>query len=95
MVTDDGWKLRHVGVNDTCQLYYLPDDYREENDLAGQYPDKVAELRAKLVEACEGDLANGHIGAHRPPYENERVQDFISRQFSPQEAIRLAKAAQS
>jgi len=95
LVTDDGWKLRHVRVNDTCQLYYLPDDYREENDLAARYPDKVAELRAKLVEACEGDLTNGHISAHRPPYANEAVQDFISRQFSPREAIRRAREGQA
>ena len=91
LVTDDGWKLRHIGVNDTCQLYFLPDDYREENDLADTYPDRVVELRAKLVDECEGDLANGHIGAHRPPYANEAVQDFISRPFTPEEAIRKAR----
>ena len=33
------------------ELYYLPDDISEQNDLAGQYPEKVAELR---------DLAQSH-----------------------------------
>lgn len=92
LVTDDGWKLRHVRVNDTFQLYYLPDDYREEHDLAGDRPDKVAELKANLTEACEGDLTNGHIVAHRVPYANDHVRDFVSREFSSTAAIRMAKA---
>ncbi len=31
-------------------LYNIADDIKEANDLAGTYPEKVSELRAKLVE---------------------------------------------
>jgi arylsulfatase A-like enzyme len=46
------------------QLYYLPDDYREANDLADEEPDKLHELRALLLKACDGNLANGTPQAH-------------------------------
>ena len=34
LVSNDGWKLRYFGPKELYQLYYLPDDYREANDLA-------------------------------------------------------------
>ena len=46
------------------QLYYLPDDYREERDLAADQPDKLHELRALLLKECDGNLANGTPQAH-------------------------------
>lgn len=51
----DGWKLVRLNMSKpekiVEELYYLPDDISEQNDLAGQYPEKVAELR---------DLAQSH-----------------------------------
>ena len=52
------------------QLYYLPDDPREERDLAGQRPDKLRELAARLLKACDGNFLNGtpqmHFAAFLP-----------------------------
>lgn len=59
LVSYDGWKLRYYLQKDIFQLYYLPDDYREENDLADQYPGKVKNLKATLLRECDGDWKNG------------------------------------
>ncbi|WP_430810745.1 MULTISPECIES: arylsulfatase [unclassified Carboxylicivirga] len=61
IITKDGWKLRNLYSKNIFQLYYLPDDYREENDLADQYPEKVEKLKAILIKECNGDLANGRF----------------------------------
>ncbi len=59
LVTKDGWKLRYYSQKDVFQLYYLPDDYREENDLSELNQDKVEKLKTILLEECEGDWING------------------------------------
>lgn len=59
LVTNDGWKLRTFIEKDVFQLYYLPNDYREENNLADQYPQKVKELKKILLKECQGDFTNG------------------------------------
>ncbi len=59
LVTQDGWKLRYYGSKDLYQLYYLPDDYREENDIADKHSEKVAQLSEELIKACNGDIING------------------------------------
>ncbi len=61
LVTNDGWKLRHYAPEDLFQLYYLPDDYREEKDLLEDNYDKFLELKEKLLKACNGDLKNGYF----------------------------------
>ncbi|REE00150.1 arylsulfatase [Marinoscillum furvescens] len=61
LVTNDGWKLRYFIQQDLFQLYYLPEDYKEENDLIADHEEKYIALKAKLIEACGGDLANGHF----------------------------------
>ena len=61
LVTNDGWKLRYYVPEDLFQLYYLPDDYREENDLIEENHDKFLELKDKLMQACNGDLKNGYF----------------------------------
>lgn len=48
IVTNDGWKLRLHEKANIYQLYHLPDDYREENELSHQYPEKAEELKALL-----------------------------------------------
>ena len=59
IVTSEGWKLRYHLKADVFQLYYLPDDYREEKVLNDQHPDKVDALKEMLLEACDGDFKNG------------------------------------
>lgn len=60
LVMADGWKLRYVTMNESFQLYYLPDDYREDKDLAAEQPDRVERMRDILVRECDGDLKYGH-----------------------------------
>jgi len=59
LITNEGWKLRSFLAKDIFELYYLPDDYHEENDLSGEYPAMLNELKIKLLEACDGDFNNG------------------------------------
>ncbi len=61
IVTNDGWKLRYFKPKDIFQLYYLPDDYREENNLIAQHNSKFLELKETLLKACNGDLDNGYF----------------------------------
>ena len=39
------------------QLYYLPDDYTEANNLAEQHPGKLEILKEKLLKECKGEVA--------------------------------------
>ncbi|MFV0607059.1 MAG: sulfatase-like hydrolase/transferase [Niabella sp.] len=59
LVRSDGWKLRYFASKQLYQLYYLPNDYKEANDMSAQYPAKVAEMKAILLEKCDGDIKNG------------------------------------
>lgn len=59
LVTGDGWKLRYFAPKNIFQLYYLPEDYKEEKDLSHKYPEKVEALKLELIEKCDGDLKNG------------------------------------
>jgi arylsulfatase len=50
--------LRHFGPgwepdDDPVELYYLPDDFSQANDLADQHPEKVEELRKLFWEEAE------------------------------------------
>jgi arylsulfatase A-like enzyme len=64
IVTNDGWKLRYFGPQKLYQLYFLPDDYREEKDLLDKHPEKVEKLKKKLIKACNGDINNGWFTYH-------------------------------
>lgn len=70
LVTADGWKLRYVAMNDTFQLYYLPNDYREERDLSRGNPGLVYKLQSLLLAECDGDLRNGHAQIQQVTYPN-------------------------
>ncbi|ANW95361.1 sulfatase [Wenyingzhuangia fucanilytica] len=59
IITNDGWKLRTHLPKNAFELFYLPDDYREEKDLSQQYPEKVKVLKKEMTKACAGDLENG------------------------------------
>ena len=68
LVTSDGWKLRYINKTDSFQLYCLPEDYREENDISADYPDLVTRLSKWMLNACDGDYQNGTPGAHFAAY---------------------------
>ncbi|WP_346237123.1 sulfatase-like hydrolase/transferase [Niabella insulamsoli] len=59
LITSDGWKLRYFAPKKIFQLYYLPDDYKEQQNKAAQYPEKLNELKKQLLQKCDGDLNNG------------------------------------
>jgi arylsulfatase A-like enzyme len=59
LITNDGWKIRCFMAEDAFNLYYLPDDFREDNDLSNVYPEKFNELKNMLLEECDGDFNNG------------------------------------
>ena len=59
LITNDGWKVRTYLKKNIFELYYLPDDNREENDLAEKYPEKLMKLKSKLKKACDEDFYNG------------------------------------
>ena len=60
LITNDGWKIRTYLKANTFQLYYLPNDFKEEHDLATKYPEKLNELKIKLIKECDGKLENGY-----------------------------------
>ncbi len=63
LITSDGWKIRSYLGKNALELYFIPDDFREENDLAEKFPDKLNELKSKLLKACDGDYKNGHYSS--------------------------------
>ncbi|GAB3650791.1 hypothetical protein GCM10028791_18520 [Echinicola sediminis] len=63
LITQDGWKIRYILKRNVFELYYLPEDYREEDNLAQKEAEKLTELKAKLLEACDGNYENGLYGA--------------------------------
>lgn len=65
LVTPDGWKVRYLTSVRRFQLFYLPDDYREENNLAEANPDKLKEMAAKLLQACDGNMYHGTWENHK------------------------------
>jgi len=65
LVTPDGWKVRFINSKRLFQLFYLPDDRQEENNLAGQHPGKLRELATKMLKACDGNFYHGFWDNHK------------------------------
>jgi len=59
LITKEGWKLRSVFAHDIFELYYLPNDYKEEHNMAEDRPELLEELKAKLLKACDNSFENG------------------------------------
>ncbi|WP_111709786.1 sulfatase-like hydrolase/transferase [Lutibacter citreus] len=60
LVTKEGWKLRYYLKKDIFQLYYLPEDYREENNLILENKGKFEELKTLMYKVLENDWNNGY-----------------------------------
>jgi arylsulfatase A-like enzyme len=65
LVTPDGWKIRYLTPVRRFQLFYLPDDYREEKNLAEENPDKLREMATKLLKCCDGNMYHGTWENHK------------------------------
>jgi len=76
IIAKDGWKMRYYMPKNVFQLYYLPDDYQEKNELSAKYPEKLEELKAALFKECKGDWKNG-LGPIKESWKlygiNERI----------------------
>jgi arylsulfatase A-like enzyme len=59
-----GAPLSELERSVTWQLYHLPSDPREERDLAAAEPGRLAELRGRLLQECDGNLVHGTPEAH-------------------------------
>ncbi|TXD76591.1 arylsulfatase [Algoriphagus ratkowskyi] len=59
LITQDGWKLRTILAKDIFELFYLPEDLKEQHDLSVLHPAKLESLKKSLLEACDGDYQNG------------------------------------
>ena len=73
LVTNDGWKLRYFASKNIFQLYYLPNDYREEHNLISEKKDKAEHLIEVLTKECNGELQNGWFNTKSfilPPVKN-------------------------
>lgn len=83
LVTKDGWKLRYYTKKDIFQLYYLPEDYKEENDLSEKYPEKLETLKAILFKECGNDWENGYgpIKESYSKYKAPKLKDIENKQI--------------
>lgn len=61
LITNEGWKLRSHLSKDAFELFYLPSDPKEKNDLSKFFPEKFEELKHRLLKLCDGDLQNGYF----------------------------------
>jgi hypothetical protein len=59
-----GDPLEKMNDDIVYQLYYLPGDYREERNLAGQHPERVRQLRGLLLKECDGNFIHGTTRPH-------------------------------
>jgi hypothetical protein len=72
-VIHEGWKLIRGG--DGPELYYLPDDPKEECNLASRLRDRVEEL-TDLIKTWNEQCPRGH--ARRANLDEEDVQALKS-----------------
>ncbi len=108
---EDGWKANaHHSIpwqgdyapgnwdEDKWELYYLPDDFSEANDLAQENPEKLAELKARFDEAAQehhvyplDDRFAARIAMPKPPVPGFDP-DSKTYTYYPG-AVRIAEAA--
>lgn len=65
LVTPDGWKVRYLTPVRRFQLFYLPEDYREEKELAAVEPARLESMATRLLKACDGNLYHGTWENHK------------------------------
>ncbi|MBL7077694.1 MAG: sulfatase-like hydrolase/transferase [Kiritimatiellae bacterium] len=82
LVTPDGWKVRYLTPVRRFQLFYLPDDCQETNNLATQKPEKLKEMATLLLKACDGNMYHGTWENHK----SVRVDELLAG-HGPEEAF--------
>ena len=82
LVTPDGWKVRYLTPVRRFQLFFLPNDYQEKNNLADQKPEKLKEMATKLLQCCDGNMYHGTWENHK----SVRVDELLDGR-GPEEAF--------
>lgn len=82
LVTAEGWKVRYIILQRRFQLFHLPVDYREENDLAAKHPDKVKSLGTIMLKECDGNFLHGTSENHKAV----RIDEYMEG-MAPEEAF--------
>ena len=59
IISSAGWKLRYHKRFKGYELFYLPEDPREERNLCEEYPEIADRLKEILLSECGGDLQRG------------------------------------
>lgn len=59
IIMSNGWKLRSYLKRNAWELFYLPDDPQELQDVSLKYPERVNKMKALLLKECGGDIQNG------------------------------------
>ena len=62
------WKIVGDESLTHFQLYNVPKDWQEQNDLSKEMPEKTAEMKAQLIKLWEGIVEEGP----NEWWENER-----------------------
>lgn len=65
LVTADGWKVRFINCRRLFQLFYLPEDRQEENNLAQEQPEKLKQLATLMLKECDGNFYHGCWDNHK------------------------------
>jgi arylsulfatase A-like enzyme len=71
------WKLIHYYEDDKIELYNLKDDLSEQNDLAGDMPEKAKELDNKLMQWLKDNGAK--LPIPNPDYQKNADSGTVSR----------------
>lgn len=59
IIQNDGWKLRSYIQKGTYELFYLPNDPQERNNLIEKNSQQAEEMKRILLEECNGNIQNG------------------------------------
>ncbi|NNF32524.1 MAG: sulfatase [Saprospiraceae bacterium] len=69
------WKLIHFWEDGHHELYNLPEDIHEDNDLSARHPDRAESMSVQLMRHLEESGAK--IPTHDPNYSQEQEQATI------------------
>jgi arylsulfatase A-like enzyme len=77
IIREKEWKLIHYYEDGRQELYNLQDDPGEHNNVAGDHPDLVAELKGKLFAFLEE--AGARYPVQDPEYEPESERLYLEK----------------
>ncbi|MBT5926616.1 MAG: sulfatase, partial [Verrucomicrobia bacterium] len=85
IMREGDWKLIYYHEDGRCELYHLPEDLGEQNDVASDHKDKVQSMFQKLVSWLQETDA-------RMPFLNPKFDDERHRKQQIQTRTRTLTA---